>query len=468
MIEETTLEIDEYFEGLPPYLQLAIKKGSVATVRAHLNPEHNKNAILCKAAYLGHLDIVKLLVEEFDTNIRAFGDYVLEVSMMEYHSDIYGYFNEIVGEQEENNEGDPGDEPTFPSFDFDFDEDDEEEEEIKPEEKEKNDTDWKQTLLDAIPINRHPLDDSDSEFIQALEKSVETLEQLVEIYPEDDGLFYVQCYMKIFEPLVTDQHTEDAEEICRFFKTRRDAPQFVRARLHRYLQSIEVKDNHFTMETKSKELHAINRIRLSGFKASHSEYYKLASDIIYSHYERELNGDTVLYLARDGKQPEDFKKVTWYDEASLRRHHRSLERGPHVPFIGKILRQPSQKPKIIIEDEAVFDELQDNFPNFKEVIRFYKAQFRLLEETNKFRVNPILLLGSPGIGKSLFTKKLAEALQTSMTYVDISSATTGRLLSGGSSTWNDAKQGKILEAMVESSTVNPIVVLDEIENPVRE
>ncbi|CAB3970723.1 ATPase AAA [Burkholderia aenigmatica] len=468
MIEETTLEIDEYFEGLPPYLQLAIKKGSVATVRAHLNPEHNKNAILCKAAYLGHLDIVKLLVEEFDTNIRAFGDYVLEVSMMEYHSDIYGYFNEIVGEQEENNEGDPGDEPTFPSFDFDFDEDDEEEEEIKPEEKEKNDTDWKQTLLDAIPINRHPLDDSDSEFIQALEKSVETLEQLVEIYPEDDGLFYVQCYMKIFEPLVTDQHTEDAEEICRFFKTRRDAPQFVRARLHRYLQSIEVKDNHFTMETKSKELHAINRIRLSGFKASHSEYYKLASDIIYSHYERELNGDTVLYLARDGKQPEDFKKVTWYDEASLRRHHRSLERGPHVPFIGKILRQPSQKPKIIIEDEAVFDELQDNFPNFKEVIRFYKAQFRLLEETNKFRVNPILLLGSPGIGKSLFTKKLAEALQTSMTYVDISSATTGRLLSGGSSTWNDAKQGKILEAMVESSTVNPIVVLDEIEKPVRE
>ena len=466
MIEETTLEIDEYFEGLPPYLQLAIKKGSVATVRAHLNPEHNKNAILCKAAYLGHLDIVKLLVEEFDTNIRAFGDYVLEVSMMEYHSDIYGYFNEIVGEQEENNEGDPGDEPTFPSFDFD--EDDEEEEEIKPEEKEKNDTDWKQTLLDAIPINRHPLDDSDSEFIQALEKSVETLEQLVEIYPEDDGLFYVQCYMKIFEPLVTDQHTEDAEEICRFFKTRRDAPQFVRARLHRYLQSIEVKDNHFTMETKSKELHAINRIRLSGFKASHSEYYKLASDIIYSHYERELNGDTVLYLARDGKQPEDFKKVTWYDEASLRRHHRSLERGPHVPFIGKILRQPSQKPKIIIEDEAVFDELQDNFPNFKEVIRFYKAQFRLLEETNKFRVNPILLLGSPGIGKSLFTKKLAEALQTSMTYVDISSATTGRLLSGGSSTWNDAKQGKILEAMVESSTVNPIVVLDEIEKPVRE
>ena len=468
MIEETTLEIDEYFEGLPPYLQLAIKKGSVATVRAHLNPEHNKNAILCKAAYLGHLDIVKLLVEEFDTNIRAFGDYVLEVSMMEYHSDIYGYFNEIVGEQEENNEGDPGDEPTFPSFDFDFDEDDEEEEEIKPEEKEKNDTDWKQTLLDAIPINKHPLDDSDSEFIQALEKSVETLEQLVEIYPEDDGLFYVQCYMKIFEPLVTDQHTEDAEEICRFFKTRRDAPQFVRARLHRYLQSIEVKDNHFTMETKSKELHAINRIRLSGFKASHSEYYKLASDIIYSHYERELNGDTVLYLARDGKQPEDFKKVTWYDEASLRRHHRSLERGPHVPFIGKILRQPSQKPKIIIEDEAVFDELQDNFPNFKEVIRFYKAQFRLLEETNKFRVNPILLLGSPGIGKSLFTKKLAEALQTSMTYVDISSATTGRLLSGGSSTWNDAKQGKILEAMVESSTVNPIVVLDEIEKPVRE
>ncbi|MBH9720524.1 AAA family ATPase [Burkholderia contaminans] len=467
MIEETTLEIDECFESLPPYLQLAIKKGSVATVRAHLNPEHNKHAILCKAAYLGHLNIVKLLVEEFDTNIRAFGDYVLEVSMMEDHADIYGYFNEIVGEQEESNEVDPGDEKTSePTLTFDFDEDDEEEEEIKPEEKEQIDTDWKQTFIDAINVNRHPLDVDEIE--QDLERGFATLEKLVEIYPEDDGLFYVQSYMKIFEPSTTDEQTEDAEAICRFFKTRRDAPQFVRARLHRYLQSIEHKDNHPIMETKSKELHAINRIRLSGFKASHSEYYKLAIHIIYSHYERELNGDTIIYLARDGKQPEDFKMVTWYDEASLRRHHRSLERGPHVPFIGKILRQPSQKPKIIIENEAVFDELQENFPNFKEVIRFYKAQFRLLEETNKFRVNPILLLGSPGIGKSLFTKKLAEALQTSMTYVDISSATTGRLLSGGSSTWSDAKQGKILEAMVESSTVNPIVVLDEIEKPVRE
>ncbi|WP_077188867.1 AAA family ATPase [Burkholderia cenocepacia] len=473
MLAERMLEIEKYTSDLSPYLKLALVKGSVTTIRTKLDPTHNKQAILCKAAELGHLDIVKLLVEDFDTNIRAFGDYVLEISMMNDHADIYGYFNEIVGEEAERKEANPGDERTF---DFDEDEEDlaglfidEEEEEIQPEEKKQADIDWKQALLDAIPINRHPLDDSADE-LHGLEKSFATLEKLVEIYPEDDGLFYVQCYMKIFEPLTPDMTTEDAEEIFGFFKTRRDAPQFVRARLHRYLKSIEHKDNYPIMEEKSKTLHAINLSRLQQFNADDPEYYKLAEEIIYEHYERELNGETVLYLARDGKQPENPNNnmVTWYDEASLRRHHRKLERGPHIPYIGKILQAPSQKPKITIKDEAVFDELQESFPNFKEVIRFYKAQFRLLEETNKYRVSPILLLGSPGIGKSLFTKKLAEALKTSMTYVDISSATTGRLLSGTSSTWGDAKQGKIVEAMLDSSTVNPIVVLDELEKPVRE
>lgn len=553
MIEDANFEIDECFGALPPYLQLAIKKGSVATVRAHLTPEHNKNAILCKAAYLGHLNIVKLLVEEFDTNIRAFGDYVMEISMIKDHADIYGYFNEIVGEQEEINEANPGDEKTSErTLTFDFDEEDEEdinvfvEEKPLPEEfwqaldkgdcqafskfiddgidpnfndgnflcvaahlghldivkllvekhncnihchdglpiiraiqnghteiadylREKGlDTrfDWKQTLLDAIPINRHPLDNSDSES-QALEKSIETLGRIVEIYPEDDGLFYVQSYMKIFEPSTTDEQTEDAEAICTFFKTRRDAPQFVRARLHRYLQIIEVKDHHPIMAAKSKTLHAINLTKLQQFKASNPEYYNLATDIIYNHYERELNGETVFYLTRDGYAQSDKNNnmVTWYDEGSLRRHHKKLGEA-NAKFVGKILQENSIKPKITIADEAIFDRLEEEFPNFKEVIRYYKAQFRLLEETNKHRINPILLLGSPGIGKSLFTKKLTEALKTTMTYIDLSATTTGWLLSGMSVIWSTPKAGKIVEAMMNSPTVNPIVVLDEIEKPI--
>lgn len=127
-------------------------------------------------------DIVKLLVEDFDTNIRAFGDYVLEISMMNDHADIYGYFNEIVGEEAERKEANPGDERTF---DFDEDEEDlaglfidEEEEEIQPEEKKQADIDWKQALLDAIPINRHPLDDSADE-LHGLENHLQHLRSLL-------------------------------------------------------------------------------------------------------------------------------------------------------------------------------------------------------------------------------------------------------------------------------------------------
>ncbi|CAD9227931.1 hypothetical protein BCEN4_740065 [Burkholderia cenocepacia] len=158
--------------------------------------------------------------------------------------------------------------------------------------------------------------------------------------------------------------------------------------------------------------------------------------------------------------------VTWYDQDSLRRHHRSLDNSQNKKFVGRILDSEDKKPKITIEDEAIFDRLEADFPNFKEVIRFYKAQFRLLEETDKHRISPILLLGSPGIGKSVFTKKLTEALKSTMTYLDLSATTTGWLLSGMSVIWSTPKAGKIVEAMVKSPTVNPIVVLDEIEKPV--
>ena len=58
------------------------------------------------------------------------------------------------------------------------------------------------------------------------------------------------------------------------------------------------------------------------------------------------------------------------------------------------------RKNLVIEDENFFDSLKAKFPNFNEVIDFYKGQFRLKRLTGKTRIQPILLLGEAGVGKT--------------------------------------------------------------------
>lgn len=158
--------------------------------------------------------------------------------------------------------------------------------------------------------------------------------------------------------------------------------------------------------------------------------------------------------------------VVWFDRDSLRRALPKAKDETHRNFISKILATPEAKSALTVDDEKVFDDLQAQFPNFTDVINFYKAQLRLCAITGRTRISPVLLLGPPGVGKTLFSRKLAEALKTGFTFIDMASASSSWVLSGLHATWHGAKCGKILDAMLYSPTASPIVVLDELEKPV--
>lgn len=162
----------------------------------------------------------------------------------------------------------------------------------------------------------------------------------------------------------------------------------------------------------------------------------------------------------DTKKAENANKIKWYDNYTFRKHNQNTN-SSYVEELKSI--NSSFKFKLELKSESIFNDLKLSFPHFKEVIDFYKSQFRLNKLIGKKRIEPVLLLGDAGIGKTLFAKRLAQALETGYTFIDMGSCSSAAVLSGHAPTWSDAKQGRILEAMADSPTISPVVLLDELE-----
>jgi ATP-dependent Lon protease len=132
-------------------------------------------------------------------------------------------------------------------------------------------------------------------------------------------------------------------------------------------------------------------------------------------------------------------------------YERMLERGPERFQV---------KPSGVPEMAGLYEQL----PNFADALDDLKRHVALAQDSGDgIEITPMLLLGPPGIGKTHFARQLADLLGTGMSLVPMSSMTAGWLLSGASSQWKGAKQGKVFEALVDGQYANPVIVVDEID-----
>lgn len=109
-----------------------------------------------------------------------------------------------------------------------------------------------------------------------------------------------------------------------------------------------------------------------------------------------------------------------------------------------------------------FEVLKDKFPNFKEVVDYYSGAMYIYEQTGTVPA-PVLLLGSPGLGKTHFANEVAKVIGSQMTVIPISSLSAGWIITGAAAQWKDAQMGKVATSLLNGPTCSPVIVLDEID-----
>ena len=188
-------------------------------------------------------------------------------------------------------------------------------------------------------------------------------------------------------------------------------------------------------------------------------------------------GKITSYMSSD--QPDKFLKSVLYIEKcsaiSAKKHCLiDVENVPNQYFYalnndnvlshiwGAITQEKIQKSKTRKTFIEQFNQLKEKFPNFHDVIDYYSGAMYIFEQT-RTPPAPVLLLGSPGLGKTHFANEIAKVVGSLMTVIPVSSLTAGWIISGSAAQWKDAQMGKIATALFNGSSMSPVIVLDEID-----
>lgn len=114
------------------------------------------------------------------------------------------------------------------------------------------------------------------------------------------------------------------------------------------------------------------------------------------------------------------------------------------------------------------EELAAKQPHMKAVVQFVIDQITLAQRSRQpVRLQPMLLVGEPGVGKTHFAQALAEALATTIHIQQMDSDLTSAFLMGSDRKWGNSQQGMLFERVVLGQHANPVIVLDELDKSQR-
>ena len=108
--------------------------------------------------------------------------------------------------------------------------------------------------------------------------------------------------------------------------------------------------------------------------------------------------------------------------------------------------------------------LESEFPWFADVTVWILRQLAVHGSgTLGFKIPPLLLLGSPCVGKTSYLQRLAELSKLPFLSLSLAGKSDNRDLAGTARGWGTGHPSRVIALIKETRTANPIVLLDEID-----
>ncbi len=172
-----------------------------------------------------------------------------------------------------------------------------------------------------------------------------------------------------------------------------------------------------------------------------------------------------------GKKIKDKKMPKEVEEKALKELSRMDKMNPSSPdytvlstYLDWLLDLPfneyTEDREDLNEAEKILDEDHYGLKKVKERIVEYLAVLKL---TGKIGGSILCLYGPPGVGKTSIAKSVARALGRKFVRMSLGGVKDEAEIRGHRKTYIGAMPGRIMYAMKDAGTVNPVILLDEID-----
>lgn len=120
--------------------------------------------------------------------------------------------------------------------------------------------------------------------------------------------------------------------------------------------------------------------------------------------------------------------------------------------------------RVVRKFPARLDDLRERFPNFARVIDAVEALVAIgAADEHGVAVEPLLMVGPPGVGKTLFVEALADAAGVEMAAIPLGAAQGGFDIVGTSIHWGNTTPGQVWKLLATGVAANGVLLLDEID-----